>query len=334
MRAPKTIAASALLLLLSVAVALCLGEFVVRIKNSSMRNYDIEMWRYGRELKVRSDNPVLGHEHAAAKSAVLQSVNIRINEWGLRGGPVAAPAVGMRRILFLGGSVTLGWGVAEQDTLTERLQRKFAADGEAVEVLNAGIANYNATRYVERFVTRLAGLHPTDIVVHYFLRDAEVLAPAHSNVLLQHSELAATLWIAVTRFSDPAAHQSLEQYYAGLYRPGANGFNQTVAALEKLNQYARSNGIRLYLAVTPHVHDMVDYRFDYVHRMMEQVAADRGIRFIDLLPAMRDLTPQQLWSMPGDPHPNALGHQRMADALYPALRLPVTAAGPTARPAP
>ena len=36
-------------------------------------NYDIEMWRYSKELKVISDNPVLGHEHRRSASAVGSS---------------------------------------------------------------------------------------------------------------------------------------------------------------------------------------------------------------------------------------------------------------------
>jgi len=45
-----------------------------------MNNYDIEMWRYARELKVPSENPTLGHEHVAGDQALLQSTDIRINE--------------------------------------------------------------------------------------------------------------------------------------------------------------------------------------------------------------------------------------------------------------
>jgi hypothetical protein len=29
--------------------------------------------------------------------------------------------------------------------------------------------------------------------------------------------------------------------------------------------------------------------------------------------------PEQLWAMPGDPHPNAFGHELMANAIFPVL---------------
>ena len=43
-----------LLALLTLSIGACLCEGMLRLKNSSMRNYDIEMWRYAKELKFRS----------------------------------------------------------------------------------------------------------------------------------------------------------------------------------------------------------------------------------------------------------------------------------------
>ena len=45
-------------------------------------------------------------------------MHIRTNAWGLRGPEVPPPVPGQRRILFLGSSVTLGWGVAPYALIT------------------------------------------------------------------------------------------------------------------------------------------------------------------------------------------------------------------------
>src|SRR5439155_15798620 len=110
------------ILLVSAAVAFAIGETVLRLKNSSMSNYDIEMWRYSNELKVRSTDPALDFDHAPSRSATLQNVSIRLNERGLRGGPVIPLAPGERRMLFLGCSITLRWGVREDETVTAPLR--------------------------------------------------------------------------------------------------------------------------------------------------------------------------------------------------------------------
>jgi lysophospholipase L1-like esterase len=75
----------------------------------------------------------------------------------------------------------------------------------------------------------------------------------------------------------------------------------------------------VYLAMTPDVHNLVDYKFEFVHEIMRRIAEADGFVYVDLLPAMRGRPPQELYAMPGDPHPNALGHQLMAEAIFPAV---------------
>lgn len=53
----KRIGYSLVLLAVVLPVSLGAAELVLRLKNSSMSNYDIEMWRYAKELKVRSPDP-------------------------------------------------------------------------------------------------------------------------------------------------------------------------------------------------------------------------------------------------------------------------------------
>jgi hypothetical protein len=310
---------SLVLLSVSLLVAFGLGEVALRLKNSSMKTYDIEMWRYAKDLKAQSPDPQLDFNHVKSAAAVLQGVNIRLNEWGLRGGAVQPMAEQGRRILFLGGSIALGWGVPEESTVEARLEQALSVDGRQVQVLNGGVGNYNTERYVSRFFKELTALNPTDIVVHYFLRDAEQLPPGGGNVLLRHSQLAVTLWIAYHRVVDRTGESSLVDHYRNVYRPDAPGFTTMQARLKDLAAYAHEKNIRIYLAMTPDVHNLVDYKFGFVHDTMRQIAEREGYAYVDLLPAMRGRSPEELFAMPGDPHPNALGHQLMAEALLPVL---------------
>jgi lysophospholipase L1-like esterase len=310
---------SAALMLVSLTLCLFAAEGFLRLKNSAMTNYDIEMWRYSNELKQKSDDPALDFDHLHSKSALLQSTEIRLNTWGLRGPEVAPLKPGERRILFLGGSITLGWGVPEDCTVEVRLERMLNAHGEPAQVLNGGVGNYNAERYVSRFFKELTGLKPTDVVVHYFLRDAEDLPPGGGNILLRHSELAVTLWIAYHRLYDKQGEASLVEHYRKVYDPNAPGFKVARAKLRELADYARANNIRIYLAMMPDVHNLVDYKFGFVHDIMRKLAADDGYTYVDLLPGMLGYPPEKLWAMPGDPHPNAFGHELMARAIFPVL---------------
>jgi len=313
---------SVIFVVISIVIALCLAEGTLLLKNSSMRNYDIEMWRYSKELKKESKNPLLGHEHIPSKEAVLQSVKIRTNRHGLRGDEVKPKQESIKRILFLGSSITLGWGVAEEETLTERLEDMFNSEGKHIEILNAGIGNYNSVRYVEHFLTRLTHLEPNVIVVQYFVNDAEAIEFARGNWFLRNSQFGVTLWTAWNRFFKSKGEEALLRHYNLTYAPNNRGFQQMVSALKRLAGYAKDKNISIMLVMTPDFHNFKDYPFDSIHLSMAEISRDLGFVYVDLLPTFLHRDAKNLWNMPGDPHPNSFAHELMANTLYPFLKNP------------
>lgn len=309
----------AALFVVTVLISVIFAEAFICMKNSNMKDYDIEMWKYSKKLKKLSLNPNIGHEHIPSTSAMLQSVNIRLNEYGLRGAPIKQYTTKVRRILFLGNSVTLGWGVDEEHVLTTLIEKMFKKDGEDVEVLNAGVGNYNAARYVELFMTKLTDLRPTDIVVHYHIRDAEKMTQTSGNWFMRNSQLAVTLWRVSDRFIE-ASGESLEKKYANIYKEDSEGFLLMETALKRLSIYAKENNIRLYLVMQPELHDLRDYKYTYVHSTMKKMADKYSYKFIDLLEGFKGMDQKDIWVMPTDPHPNALGHKIMADLIYSKIR--------------
>ncbi|NWF39490.1 hypothetical protein F3F96_10125 [Mariprofundus sp. NF] len=309
---------STIVFIISIAVALLIGEGFVRAKNASMKSYDIEMWKYAKELKQSSDNPILGHEHVPNSEAVLQSVSIRINKEGMRGENISSIKEG-RRVLFIGSSITLGWGVKEVDVLTSVIQDMAKQSGQQMEVLNAGIGNYNTVRYVELFLTKLAHLNPDDIVIQYFVNDAESLEAGGGNWFLRNSQLAVTLWIALNRTFNSSGEKGLLQHYKKVYDHETAGYREMQSSLRDLADYAKKHDIRLHLAMTPDIHNLVDYPFTFIHHEIEKISNELGIHYIDLLPVLSGYDGKSLWAMPGDPHPNALGHKLMAESIYKQL---------------
>lgn len=305
-----------LTLLVTILVTLGAAEGIIRLKNANMKNYDIEMWKYARELKT--PDPLLGHVHVPNRSAVLESVQVSINGLGMRG-PMPQEPAAERRILFLGSSITLGWGVEEEKTMTSDLLRRFKEEGADVEILNGAVGNYNANRYVELFFRNFTGLNPTDIVVHYFINDAEILPQGGGNWFLRHSQLAVTLWIAAQRVMSTGG-KGLIDHYKEVYDPSYEGYKEMSDALRRLSQYAKEHGIRLYLAMSPDIHFLTDYPFTPQHTQVGELARSLGYTFIDLYPPLQGIPFQELQAMPGDAHPNARGHKLMADAIYPVLK--------------
>ncbi len=318
----KQICFSIIISLISVSIALLVAEVALRIKNSDGKNYHIEMWKYSRDLKQRSSNPVLGHEHIPNEVAQLQNVEIRINEHGMRGSSFPGIQGDQRRIMFLGSSATLGWGVQEESTMTSVIEHKFNQDGvDDVVIMNAGIGNYNAKRYTELFLTKNKELKPTDIVVNYYLNDAEVLEQGGGNILIRNSEIAITFWILINRFLTKNNENYLLEHYKTIYKSDYKGFREMKSSLTKLARYAIENDIRLYFMMMPEVYDLKNYEYSFVHDVMKKIVNELGYIYIDALETMQNVEDtKSLWAMPGDPHPNAKAHSIFASGIFPVLK--------------
>ncbi len=76
----------------------------------------------------------------ASQLTRIREFDIRTNALGLRGPELpAAKPDGEFRILALGDSVTMGWGVEEKHSYPPRLEEELGRRGHQVRVLNAGV---------------------------------------------------------------------------------------------------------------------------------------------------------------------------------------------------
>jgi hypothetical protein len=163
------------LLTLALAIVFILGalELYVRLVEDDGMQYDLEMWKYARRVKVISDDPLIGHEHRPNADTVLMGVRVTTNDAGLRNEDVSVvKRPDSYRVIMLGDSVLFGWGVRQDETVSARLQSQWHRAGRDVEVINAGDGNYNTIMEVEFFMKRLAKYHPDMIVLNYFINDA------------------------------------------------------------------------------------------------------------------------------------------------------------------
>src|SRR5436309_15627215 len=110
--------------LASTVIGLMAIELFVRLIVDDGMQYDLEMWKYATELKRISDDPLIGHEHKPSRRAKLMGVDFETNSKGLRDRETSyAKPPGKLRILMLGDSLTVGWGVAVEDTFPRRVER-------------------------------------------------------------------------------------------------------------------------------------------------------------------------------------------------------------------
>ena len=149
---------------LTLAVIAAFTEASVRLLADDGLQFDLEMWKYARDVKVVSPDPLIGHEHGANRSAKLMGVEFETNSQGLRDREhTVERQAGVPRILMLGDSLTVGWGVPVDATFSKRIERLFAEKGATVEVVNTGVGNWNTVQETEYFLTK-GHLYRPDIV--------------------------------------------------------------------------------------------------------------------------------------------------------------------------
>ena len=322
---------SALILIAaSLVIAGLLAELTARFILDDGMHFDVEMWKYARDIKRISANAEIAHEHVPGTSGVYMGVPVAINAQGLRDRefPVEK-APGVTRTLMLGDSVTFGWGVKAEDTPSKLLEGALNAGLPAPrhEVINSGVGNYNTAMEVAYFFERGHLLKPDVVILNYFINDAEPTPARKSSSVFEHSMAAV---MALGAFDSIArtyfGRADWKTYYRDLYAPAAPGWTKTRSAIAELAAYCQKNDIKLLVAIYPELHVLKDYPFADVTRQIEEQAAAGGAPFIDLLPAVQDKEPDSLWVSPGDAHPNAIANHEYARViaaklkeLYPAL---------------
>jgi len=299
-------------------------EAAVRLVVDDGMQFDLEMWKYARDVKVVSPNPSIGHEHGPNRKAHLMGVDVATSAQGLRDREFTLePKPGTPRILMIGDSLTFGWGVPYEATFSKRIEKLYADTGREVEVINTGVGNWNTVQEVTYFLTKAKEFKPNIVVLNYFVNDAEPLPQNHAPSFLMRNCYACVFiagrvdMLRRLFFGGP----SWDEYYLGLYDGGAApGWLAAKAAIKELADYCKVNSIKLIIANLPELHDVANYRFDAVTQLVKDAALENGAAFVDLLPAVRNEDSADLWVTPPDPHPNAFANELLANGLFETLK--------------
>ncbi|MEN8217867.1 MAG: GDSL-type esterase/lipase family protein [Pseudomonadota bacterium] len=215
----------------------------MRILFYESMDFDMEMWKYATIMKIQSNNPRIGHEHRPNCRAWLMGVEVKTNSFGLRNNETTLEKPpNTYRIVVLGDSITMGWGVPQDQTYPTQLERMFntqAPEGFPLhmhyEILNLGIGNYNTAQEVTRL--RHIGLQfdPDLILLAFFINDAEPVPQQKSGFLIEHSYLYTFVLSRLKRVSfGNTKPLTFKDYYRGLYTENQQGWQATKAALVEL----------------------------------------------------------------------------------------------------
>ena len=317
----KNIFTNLVLVIISLIFIFALCEGILRLKNAIIPNYDIEMWKYAKVLKKKSENPKIGHVHVKNKSAKLQKTDIRINNLGQRGNNINLENLKNfdRKILIIGSSITLGWGVHEDKISTTVIDNLAKKNKKNWKVINGGVGNYNAQRYINNYIENWSNLKVTDIVIQFFVNDTEILKDGSVNFFTLHTHTGVMVWKFINSLKSDLKSENIESYYKKLYQDDFDGFNVTVKELKKLKSHCHERQINCILVLIPDIHKLNPYQLLFINNKMKSLANEIDFKIYDLLPDFEVIDSKKLWNKYNDPHPNELGHKIMGEKIYKIL---------------
>jgi hypothetical protein len=278
-------------------------------------------------------------------------VEYRFNRFGIRDRDdltLAKPA-GVRRVVCIGDSFTLGWGVRQEHNWPVLVERELRRTEPRVEVINCGGAgSAYADEYELALRHRFGRFAPDLVLVTLCLNDLLVT----NGKLCQYRVAAlgeADLPPAERRFW--MASLLLFDLSRRLARPSALALepdrdwvqelmdlpadhlwyrnkDETPSvywvagtpqrALRGIRDWCRAHGCTAAVVVWPLLQGLEEgatYPFERLHRLVGEFCAGEALPLLDVLPMLRGQCVEDLWVSPHDMHPNERAQELVAPAL-------------------
>ena len=314
----KALFKSFIIIFISFLIGIILCELILRVKHHYVINYDIEMWKYAKKLKQKTSNKKINHIHLKNKSAILQKTKIKINNQGQRDLDYNESYLEKfdRSFLILGSSVALGWGVDQKKTFISIMNKKSTEDKKNWIFINGGIGNYNTERYINNYLENWQLLGFTDVIIHFFVNDTEIIKETKTNFFITHTHLGVVLWKLFNSYISAFNPENLSEYYKERYQDDYEGFIIAKKELKIFNAHCKKNKINCHIVLMPDIHKLNPYKLNFINKKIFNISKNLNLPFLDLLTTFQKTESKKLWNKYNDPHPNAYAHSLMGNSIY------------------
>jgi hypothetical protein len=249
------------------------------------------------------------------KEIHFRNADLSTNRWGMRDRDYdkQRPA-GVSRVALVGSSHVMGYGVNDDQTFDASLERYWNEHSrnpaaQRVEVLNFAVDGYCPLQ--ELYLTELRVLDFSPQVLAHFAHNGAdyrcayyLSEAARLGVIIPYPELVSIIERA-----------KIEEHMSGadaerLMRP--YGDEILAWTYHRFVELCRNRAILPVWVYLPTAGEQPSPKTARI----KQMAADAGFVTLDLSNAYRGHDPKTIWFGEWDHHPNALGHQLVADELY------------------
>jgi lysophospholipase L1-like esterase len=302
-------------LLLSVLVSLVafvtVYEIVKTVRYHRWReNFDNFGWF--EKITIPSQNPVLMWEYRPYGEVGI----IKTNRYGFRDldfESITKP-VGVHRIAFVGDSVTLGMGIAFENTFVRQLERMVNRrhPERPAQMLNFSIDGYNAIQIEALIKTRVLEYASDTVVYVMCLNDFDF--DTSSGVKTLYFKKPRSFFLARLE----RAYRKLTgiDFHRHHFRRNKD---EVFASISSMRDSVLQSGARFVVAIVPifprNEQDWRRYHLRDLHLEIGRVLDAAGVPVVDLL-ANFEAQKQPVSELSRDAwHPNIAGHRIIAEGL-------------------
>ena len=300
------------LFLTSLVVTLLVVEGFVRAVDFLGVSMFEEVNRYVLELEADEE---LVYRQRADFDTTYQGVRFQTNELGLRDGPMPSPVAEELRILVLGDSVTVGWGVAAEDRFTERLEKMLTErSARRVHVINSGVSGYNTEQELIFLRRHIESIQPDLVVVVYVDNDVEpkALDIVDMRYRWENPPDASASLLRWSWFYRLVYYMTPDLLSAPEAPPVDDGWRESMESLAEINELTRRHQAEF---VTYLYRMLPDKLTDALYTDISNVADAGRFRFVDTLPWFDSKQFRALTNSFVDTHPNGNGHRIIAEGI-------------------
>lgn len=316
------------LLVVTVVGMLAILEGVTRLVDPLGISYFRESTRY--QLDKLAD-PDMYFKHRPLLTRRYQGVEVATNAMGLRERPLGPKRPGELRILFLGDSVTFGWGVPVETAFPRRVESLLSESlHRPVLTVNSGVGGYNTAQEWGFLRTRGDEVAPDAVVLLYVVNDIVPNTPPFDpwsqvslrgksvpdavRVLLGKSWLYR-LFLFSTKKSGEAAPETLNSNDPGV--------KESMQGLRDIASWCRARSLPFVLffyreSDSSHPGARTGIQ-EALLREVGAVGASEGFPVEDVKPFWGNVTMRGVTNSVVDAHPNAKGHELIAAGMAKAL---------------
>lgn len=262
----------------------------------------------------------LYYKHRSNYIANYQGVSCSFNELGLRDDQVSDPGPSELRVLFVGDSVTFGWGVAQENTFVELTAQTLESRlARPVSAINGGCGSYNSEQelsFVRRFLPTLA---PNVVILTYVSNDAGSISgkfdPWGRTSLVGKSppEIVQLLaWRSWTyRLASHTARYALAPSRSAQVARGPD-WDVSFRAIGEIARACREGGAKFVVFLWRLDRDALT---DSILDRLEESSRSESFLVADFGAVFQGLPRRELINSPVDSHPNEWAHQLAAEYI-------------------